>query len=124
MYFKKIFAAGTVFLMLVPSSAEPLRRTERLATRFYTQVVQKGVQLDVSPNPGGGIFTVTYKSEKRGQLMLAVNDATGKYVYLKSIRDFSGEIKEIVDLTGNPKGLYIFEAEQDGSREMKKVILQ
>jgi hypothetical protein len=80
--------------------------------------------LHVQPNPGNGVFVLTYKSEQKGSLTLSVTDATGKYVYLKSIRDFSGELKETIDLTGNPKGIYFFEVEGDKDREMKKVVFQ
>jgi hypothetical protein len=87
--------------------------------------IQKGVDVfQVLPNPGNGIYSVVFKSEVRGQLMLAVSDATGKYVYLKTIRDFNGELKEMVDIASNPKGIYIFEIESDNGRESKKVIYQ
>lgn len=85
---------------------------------------QKESGLQVIPNPGNGVYTVIYKNENTGSLTLIVSDATGKYVYLKSIRDFNGELKETVDLSSHPKGLYIFEAEGTRFRELKKVVLQ
>jgi hypothetical protein len=85
---------------------------------------QKESSFTVIPNPGNGIYTVIFKSESRDPLTLAVSDATGKYVYLKSIRDFNGELKEIIDISGHPKGLYIFEIEGDNFRELKKVVFQ
>ena len=81
-------------------------------------------QLDVLPSPGNGVFTIIYKSETKGLVNLAVTDATGKFVYLKTVRDFNGELKEMLDLSGLPKGIYIVEAERENSREMKKIIHQ
>lgn len=80
--------------------------------------------LEVNPNPGSGHFTVNYKSEIRADLQLIVCDATGKYVYLKSRRDFTGELKELVDLSTLPKGVYIFQIEQEQELISTKVILQ
>lgn len=79
---------------------------------------------EVVPNPGSGIFTVVFKSEQKTPQMLAVCDATGKFVYLKTIREFNGELKETVDLSGSPRGIYIFEIEWGNGREVKKVIVQ
>src|SRR4051812_31441782 len=64
--------------------------------------------LQVLPNPGNGPFNVLYRSEYRGEIRLSVVDALGKYVFIKTVRDFNGELKESVDLVGNPKGIYIF----------------
>src|SRR6476620_9295613 len=75
--------------------------------------------LQVLSNPGNGIFTIVYKSDTKGAVNLAVTDGTGKYVYLKTVRDFNGELKEILDLSGLPKGIYIVEAERENSRETK-----
>lgn len=80
--------------------------------------------LQILPNPGNGLYQVFYRSTDKGQLNLAVSDATGKYVYLKSIRDFDGELKESIDLSLQPKGIYIFQVEGDNHRELKKVIYQ
>jgi hypothetical protein len=79
---------------------------------------------EIRPNPGSGIYQVVYKSESKVPLMLVISDATGKYIYLKSIKDFNGELKETVDLSINPKGLYFFEIEGDNYRDVKKVIYQ
>jgi hypothetical protein len=83
-----------------------------------------GDQFQITPNPGNGVYSLTFRSDKRGTLMIAVSDATGKYVFLKTVRDFSGELKENIDITSNPKGIYIFEVESENSREARRVIYQ
>jgi endoglucanase len=93
------------------------------ATGVSTIKIPRDV-LQVLPNPGNGIFTIMYKSDTKGAVNLAVTDATGKYVYLKTVRDFNGELKEILDLSGLPKGIYIVEAERENGRETKKIIHQ
>ena len=80
--------------------------------------------LEVSPNPGNGHFTVSFKSDLRGNLQLSVCDATGKYVYLKSRRDFNVELKELLDLTALPKGIYIVQTEIEQIISSTKLILQ
>ena len=99
------FSAGEIFAQSRPSTG-------------------KQPSFEITPNPGNGQYAVTYKSEGEGDLHMAVSDATGKYVYLKSIRDFSGELKETVDISSNPRGVYIFEIEYNSGREAKKVIFQ
>jgi len=81
-------------------------------------------ELQVSPNPGNGHFIVSFKSDLRGNIQLSVCDATGKYVFLKSRRDFNGELKELLDLTSLPKGIYIVQAEIEQVITATKIILQ
>jgi len=80
--------------------------------------------LQVLPSPGNGVFTIIYKSDTKGPVNLSVTDATGKFVYLKTVREFNGDLKEMLDLSGLPKGIYIVEAERENSRETKKIIHQ
>jgi hypothetical protein len=116
MYAKTIFAILFYFTGIQTSFF--------LACTSTDLIRQKEPVFQVTPNPGSGIYTVVYKGDLKGSVTLAVSDGTGKYVYLKSIRDFSGELKETIDLSGNPKGLYIFEIEGDNARELKKVVFQ
>ena len=78
----------------------------------------------VVPNSDSGAFNVIYRSDFRGEIRLAVIDALGKYVFFKTVKDFNCEYRENVELTGNPKGIYVFEIELDGARQSKKVIFQ
>ena len=73
---------------------------------------------------GQGSYNLVYKSAGRGPLTIMVFDITGKYVYLKNIKDFGGELKENIDLGAQPKGIYVFEVESNDSRETKKIIYQ
>jgi hypothetical protein len=91
----------------------------------FTKAGQGSPELfQVIPNPGNGIYTVLYKNEISGTLTISVSDATGKYVYLKGIRDFDGDLRETVDISVNPRGVYIFEVETDNRRDAKRVIYQ
>jgi hypothetical protein len=104
-------------------SAETLRRFSGSDAYYASQNPKEAVLL-VLPNPTTGLFTIIYKSENKGNLTLSVCDATGKYVYLKMMKDFDGEIKEQIDLSGLPRGLYVVEGEDDKQSVNKKVILQ
>jgi len=80
--------------------------------------------LQVIPGSQGGNYNLTFKSDVRGPVTLMIFDITGKYVYLKTFKDFNGELRENIDLTQNPKGIYVFEIEGGTARDTKKVIYQ
>ena len=113
--FKKVLALSFLIIFLAVRS---------LACHFYKdwQQTQTGMQISPANNPG--MYTITYKSEGQGPVSIMVFDALGKYVVLKNVRDFNGELKETVDLSSMPKGIYIFELEGNNFREAKKVIFQ
>jgi hypothetical protein len=71
-----------------------------------------------------GIFTATIKGNIPESASLVVFDATGKYIFLKTIRAPDTEINETVDLSRFPRGIYIFEFESNNARETKKVVYQ
>lgn len=81
-------------------------------------------ELEVSPNPNNGLFTISFKSDLKGFLQISICDATGKYVFLKSKRDFYGEVKELVDLSTQPKGVYIVQTEIEQVSKATKIIIE
>jgi hypothetical protein len=71
-----------------------------------------------------GTFTVSVRAASQETAVLVVFDATGKYVYLKTLRASDGEFGDVVDLGRFPKGIYVFEVESDSFRAAKKIVMQ
>jgi hypothetical protein len=96
--------------------------TEHLTTSI--QEDQIASSLSVTPNPTSGQFNVSYKSGKHEPITLQVLDASGKCIYNKTFRDFTGELQEHIDLGNRPKGIYMVAVLAGKNREVKKVIIE
>lgn len=123
MYYRHLISILVFNLYCLTPCSETARRYEKAEYSPRGQNPKEGL-LSVLPNPTTGVFTIIYRSDSKGNLSLSVCDATGKYVYLKSVKDFSGEQKEQIDLSSLPRGLYVVEAEDDNYRVNRKIILQ
>jgi len=84
---------------------------------------QPKISFNVNQGNSGGQFILNYKNPAP-PFTVMVFDITGKYVYLKNYKDSGSELKEVIDLSAYPKGIYVFEIETNDSREAKKLIYQ
>lgn len=67
-----------------------------------------GATMSVSPNPGSGIFNVSYTlTQEGGKGYLEVRDISGKPVYNKQIFGAAGSFNEQINLSRFPAGIYI-----------------
>lgn len=66
-----------------------------------------GATLSVSPNPGSGMFNVSYTLTQAGKGYLEVRDMNGKPVYNKQIFGGAGSFNEQINLSRFPAGMYI-----------------
>jgi hypothetical protein len=113
--FKKLLAVLALTVFLEFSS---------LASLYFKDKDQTPTGLQVMGSSANGNFLISYRGENAGPVTLMVFDATGKYVYVKNIRDFNGELKESIDMSNNPRGIYVIELEGNNFRETKKVVYQ
>lgn len=67
----------------------------------------RGATLSVSPNPGTGIFNVSYHLPEAGRGYLEVADINGKPVFSKQFNGNVGSFNEKIDLSRFPAGIYI-----------------
>ncbi len=80
--------------------------------------------LMISPNPSCCIFNITYTSEANAPVKLGVFDPLGKLVYTKEIKNFNGELKEQVNLTGFSKGVYILQLNSDDFKQTRRLVVE
>lgn len=76
------------------------------------------------PNPSNGKFDLAFHSEGKGNLIIRIFDDSGAEIYKESIRDFSGEYSNQIDISGQGKGNYILKIEQDDKSLSKKIVVE
>jgi len=73
----------------------------------------------ISPNPTSGIFTLMSSSEVQN---IEVRDMLGKIVYSKKVND--DKINIDIDLSSQPKGIYILQVQSADKIYTEKVVVQ
>jgi len=80
--------------------------------------------VNIYPNPGNGLFFVEMDNQQRGDILISVYGYDGKGLFrIKSVKD-SDFHKEIINLTGQPKGNYLIKIDLNGFSSVKKIILE
>jgi hypothetical protein len=79
--------------------------------------------LSVFPNPSTK-FNIRLKTVKAEIIRMAVLDALGKKVLTREIHSFTSEIKEEIDLSGLPKGIYFLEISDGQNKHIEKLIVE
>lgn len=79
------------------------------------------LEFAVSPSPGDGRFTLTIALSRTTDLELRVVDALGKTVYRQDRRAVS-QLREEIDLSGLPPGLYFVQLEAEGKRVVRRYL--
>jgi hypothetical protein len=80
-------------------------------------------RLIVSPNPGTGIFQITYLPSTLEKLKLKVISSSGQTVYSEVIPPAGVMFSRTIDLSGYAKGVYTVEVTGSKKREVKKLVL-
>ena len=81
---------------------------------------------DVYPNPTSGSFIVKCNlKDGKNSCMLSVKNALGQVVYSNNFKDVtSGTLTKEVDLSSQPKGIYLIEMEAGYDKEARKIIIE
>jgi PKD repeat protein len=87
------------------------------------QEFQTSLITTVSPNPSHGIITLDIFSGKTVSANISVINAINVPVYRESGISFSGKLTKSIDLSNVAKGIYFVVVEQEGSKTVKKVII-
>lgn len=74
--------------------------------------------LEIFPNPGSGVFNLMMND--LGTVDIVVSDIAGRNVYGTRVN----RTQHVIDLSGNPAGMYIVTATGNDSRVTKKLILE
>jgi hypothetical protein len=78
--------------------------------------------LTVSPNPGSGIFNLSY-SGKAAKLTIEIRNATGQLIWSANENNPAGIVKKTIDLSAQPRGIYFLKVMVDGESSSKKIVL-
>jgi hypothetical protein len=84
---------------------------------------QSTVMTKVSPNPSRGLVTLEIFSGKPVTANISVINAINMPVYTENGISFSGRLTKQIDLSSVAKGIYFVVVEQNGSKTVKKVVI-
>lgn len=83
----------------------------------------KEMELNIYPNPSGGLFKVKFESPFSDKLIMTIKNVLGQAVYNKTYESFNGSLNESIDLSKQPKGVYFIELIADKKRQVKKIVV-
>jgi len=79
--------------------------------------------LNIYPNPSKGQTRISFSSNDNAPVGLKVTDMEGKSVWQDANGDFSGSYDKTIDLSHQPKGIYILEISQNNKTMLKKLVV-
>jgi C1A family cysteine protease/PKD repeat protein len=80
-------------------------------------------ELNVYPNPGSGVFTLSLPTEVPQSTEIRVLEITGKIIYRSSFLNTPG-MQPQIDLSTNPPGMYLLEVRTSNGVFRKNILLQ
>ena len=80
--------------------------------------------LVVYPNPGNGIFDLSFRSREEGDLLIEVRDLQGRLTYERSLSNFRGYFQDDLDLSGASSGIYFLTIRVGDRSATKKLIVE
>jgi len=80
--------------------------------------------LSVYPNPTRSFAQFEFKTSSDDRATLYLTDIAGRLIYQQSLDPKKGFMKDILDLSKYPSGLYLINIEQNGSVLTEKLVLQ
>lgn len=81
-------------------------------------------KVKVYPNPGNGKLSVSFTAQSKGDIEIIINDAKGNEVYSRTLKDFSGEYFNQVDISEKGKGTYFLKITQGDDSITKKLVVE
>lgn len=98
-----------VFRREFPKSVEALSAVENV--RVY-------------PNPGSGKYFLEFDAQHASRWSWTIRSVTGQVLKQDQKEAASGRVREVLDISGFPPGVYILEWEFDGQKQNHRLILQ
>jgi len=80
--------------------------------------------LSFFPNPSSGTFELEFTLPEIGDTDVRILDMNGQELYSRSLSQFSGSFKELIDISEREKGVYILEVLQNKKMMHKKIVVQ
>ncbi|MES2590857.1 MAG: T9SS type A sorting domain-containing protein [Bacteroidota bacterium] len=82
-----------------------------------------GISYIVYPNPTSGITTLVLQSDSPDDITIEITDVSGKKVYEKNYKSFSGSMETTLDLNIYGKGIYALTITNSKGNASKKIIV-
>jgi len=81
-------------------------------------------QIGINPNPGNGLFDITFTTTASADYMIHVVNALGQVVYESKSTYAAGTFKERIDLSSFDSGIYQVNVSAPGYNATRKLVLQ
>lgn len=78
--------------------------------------------INLFPNPNNGQFEVNFNAKKGADVNIDVIDIVGKTILSQSLRNFSGFVKQAIDMKNFSKGVYLLNLTFEGKTYTKRFI--
>lgn len=93
-------------------------------TAIPPEVLAREIKLSVSPNPNDGRFNLSFEVNTKADLGIAVFNAAGQQVYLRSYPGFSGKFSSMIDLGQLSAEFYILKIQHDKKTYSQKILIE
>lgn len=82
------------------------------------------INLTIYPNPSDGVFNVNFEEQTSENVELVVTDISGKLVNRTQLKNASGIYNSKIDLSNQPKGIYILSINGDNTVVNRRLIVK
>jgi type IX secretion system substrate protein len=79
--------------------------------------------LNIYPNPSNGQFKINFTLPDNSPIGLKITDMEGKTVWSDAVNNFTGRYNSNIDLSAQPKAVYILEIMQNNKTMLKKLVI-
>lgn len=117
-------AGGSTIIRATICTGSATVTSSRPITSTQTEIKTNDAPLLVYPNPTNGVITFTYKQDKVFNPSLVIRNIHGQVVYSLAKQKKIQQINQKIDISKQPKGLYIIELNTGEKRMTQKIILQ
>lgn len=80
--------------------------------------------LSFFPNPNSGTFELEFSLAEQGDTQIRILDLNGQELFTRTLSEFSGSYKELIDISEREKGVYLLEVMQNNKIMHKKIVVQ
>ncbi|MCW3102087.1 MAG: hypothetical protein JWO09_527 [Bacteroidetes bacterium] len=80
------------------------------------------MELKVEPNPSDGRFRLSFSAPASNDVMISINDISGRCVYKETLTKYAGNYAKELDLTAFDKGMYFVRITTERGRFTQKII--
>jgi len=87
----------------------------------FIKPVENNLEFEVYPNPGTGHFNISIANNEGRQLSLRIFDLSGKMVYSENIGEGSYVVKQQLDLSALPKGVYTLHLNSEAGNGIQRL---